>query len=437
EVDRGWLSGAAGARRAYWGGEVLGRGGGGGGGEGGGGTETGLTGSFTMNGSSAEETNPYRQLASVLEGIFNPAAGGGGGNGAVVSSSSLSAAPAASRMTAVELEADPAAVTDGGEAAQLVATRAEPIIANPGSYVLDRMSGTLYVRARPSVMYRLHRMVNRFKEVLNRQIHIEAKIFEVSLNDENRTGINWAHLKDQVVLGFGLTQTIGANGAALSPLTNAATIAVGGASNNTTTISPIGQSGFTATHSGQQWLGMVDLLRQFGDVRSVSNPSIRARHGQPSMISVGQSSSYVETIATNTTAGANTDTTTTTPTVNQVFDGLMIGVVPFIKDHDRISLSIHPIQSSVVPSSLSLQDVTGNGSMVTLPQVDLKEISTMLEMNSGDLVMLGGLIDESTETITQGVPFLSSIPVLGYLFRHDTELKRTRELVIMLRATTI
>ena len=72
-----------------------------------------------------------------------------------------------------------------------------------------------------------------------------------------------------------------------------------------------------------------------------------------------------------------------------------------------------------------------------LPRVGIKEISTTIGAQSGDIIILGGLINKRKAKANKGVPFFSSIPILGYLFKYESLADESRELVIMLRVTII
>ena len=119
-----------------------------------------------------------------------------------------------------------------------------------------------------------------------------------------------------------------------------------------------------------------------------------------------------------------------------MFDGLILGVIPFIEEGGRITLLINPIKSDVDQASLELEN-TGAGQSISLPVVHIKEISTTIALNSGDMVMLGGLIDKRHSTENRGVPILSSIPIFGYLFKNDFKSDVTREMVIILSVNVI
>jgi type II secretory pathway component GspD/PulD (secretin) len=121
---------------------------------------------------------------------------------------------------------------------------------------------------------------------------------------------------------------------------------------------------------------------------------------------------------------------------SQVFDGLMIGVVPFIDIDGNISLSVHPVQSKVDPLSLQLVSAGGD-TRITLPVVDLKSMVTQLKVRSGDAVILGGLIDQTDARSSVEVPALGRIPILGNLFRQRANEDSVRELVLVLKVTLL
>jgi type II secretory pathway component GspD/PulD (secretin) len=122
--------------------------------------------------------------------------------------------------------------------------------------------------------------------------------------------------------------------------------------------------------------------------------------------------------------------------VSTVFDGLILGVIPFIDEYGHVTLLINPIKSDVDQSSLEEQSV-GEDLSIALPRVSVKEISSTIALNNGDIVVLGGLIDKDKITDNSGVPFLSGIPLLGYLFKDEDVRDDIRELVILLKVSVV
>jgi MSHA type pilus biogenesis protein MshL len=240
--------------------------------------------------------------------------------------------------------------------------------------------------------------------MLSRQIKIEARIIEVILSDHYKYGIDWSAIKD---------------------LANASTELTGAAWSLGNGLVLSGTSGDYSLQS------TIDALNTFGDVKVVSNPSIRSKHGKPSILSVGTSFSYKKSVQRTTSTSSSTTDETVDVEVSTVFDGLLLGVIPFIEANGKITLLINPIKSDVDQESLIPEEVAG-GDSISLPQVSIKEISTTIALQDGDVAILGGLIDKRQVTDNRGVPFLSSIPILGYLFKNELKREESRELVIIL-----
>ncbi len=297
-----------------------------------------------------------------------------------------------------------------GNAYTVIEEMVKRILSEGGQYSLNRLSGSLYVKDRPAVIRSVGKLVNHFKEMLSRQILIEARIIEVYLNDEYEYGIDWDIIKE-----------------------------LSGAATELTSASwSLGRGLLLAGTSGDFSLNAtVEALNTFGDLKVVSNPSIRSKHGKPSIISVGTSYTYKSRITTRRTTTSSTNEETTDVEVSTVFDGLILGVIPFIEENGKVSLLINPIKSDVDKTSLEPEAIGNSGDSISLPIVSIREFSATIAMNNADVVILGGLIDKRRTRVNQGVPFLSSIPIVGYLFKNERDIDESRELVIILSVTLI
>ena len=282
------------------------------------------------------------------------------------------------------------------------------VISPKGKYSLSRLSGVLYVKDTPAAIRSVANLVGHLRERMSKQILIEARIIEVDLSEGYQYGIDWDMLRNEIHTKSMLNSAKwSSTGLLLSGITGA----------------------FTSNAT-------IEALNVFGDAKIVSNPSIRTKHGQPAIISVGTSITYKEKVKTTRYADTSSSSSDTTEVeVSTVFDGLILGVIPFIDEDNKITLLINPIKSDVDRDSLTPQTVGDQD--ISLPEVNIKEISTTIGLNDGDIVVLGGLIDIRRSTTNQGVPFLSSIPLLGYLFKNETMSDETRELVILLRVSII
>ena len=279
------------------------------------------------------------------------------------------------------------------------------ILSKNGKYALNRLSGSLYVKDTPAVIRSISKLINHFKAMLSRQILIEARIIEVGLSDKFKYGIDWSVLRDKA--------------AALTTKTG---------------VSWSLGNGLVFSHANGEFTidAAMDALNTFGKEKVVSNPSIRVKHGKPALISVGTSFTYKKKVQTTREVTTGSDREITDVDVSTVFDGLILGVIPFIGENQRISLLINPINSSVNRESLVPKSVGSGGQEISLPEVRVKEMSTTIELTSGDVVVLGGLIDDVQTTENSGIPILSSIPIIGHLFKNQTKDMESRELVIIL-----
>lgn len=374
-------------------------------GAGGGGSNV-LSGEFRIEGRSPREVNPYEGLNEMLDTLVGASPGG--------ASSDLYGA---------------SSVAEVGRLSHI----STAIQSDTPFYSLNRMTGTLFVQARPSVMKIVAELVQRYKRVLGRQILLEAQILEVTLEDEFQYGIDWSELRRKESSSFGPTGQTLSGVSTTFPGSNTdqvgRTVTIPGQ-----TLEAAGRSFGSLVFVGTEFAATVSLLEAFGTVRVLSNPSIRAKHGQASIISVGTSNSFVAQAGSTAISGVGA-TLTQTIQASTVFDGLVLGVIPFIADDNVITLSIHPIQSSVDPGSLALVPI--GDTAISLPRVALKEISTLLTMQDGDVVILGGLIDQSSSEVTNQVPGFGNIPWLGNLFKKKATKQRVRELVVVLKVTVI
>jgi MSHA type pilus biogenesis protein MshL len=297
-----------------------------------------------------------------------------------------------------------------GNVYDVVEEMTKRVMSGVGKYSLNRLSGSLFVKDKPSTIRVISKLINHFNTMLSRQILIEARIIEVALSDEYKYGIDWNIIRDGV--------------GSLATLTSASW--------------SMGRGLIFNNASGKFSIGAaVNALSTFGDAKVVSNPTIRAKHGKPAIISVGTSYTYKKSVEV-TNFGGDSQRDTTEVEVSTVFDGLILGVIPFIEENGKISLLINPIKSDVDRDSLEPESVgSQDGNTISLPRVRIKEISTTITVENDSVIILGGLIDKYKTNLTRRVPFLSLIPIIGYFFKNEIQSEETRELVIILRASLI
>ncbi len=152
------------------------------------------------------------------------------------------------------------------------------------------------------------------------------------------------------------------------------------------------------------------------------------------MITGGKTTRYVDSVTTVVNNNGGTGTTSYTVNTKDLLSGIGLGVIANIESDDEIVLQLTPVNSR-----LSKMDQRTFGSFMTgyaevdLPEINLREMTTMAKVKSGQLLIIGGIIDEQTGTTGNKVPFLGDIPLIGYAFKSETKSTTKRELVILLR----
>ncbi|HQP31295.1 MAG TPA: hypothetical protein PLB81_08200 [Deltaproteobacteria bacterium] len=283
-----------------------------------------------------------------------------------------------------------------------------------GTYSINRALGVLEINDMRPAIERIESYIKTIKAFYNSQVMITAKIIEVTLRDESKYGIDWTSIHTSI------------RGYDFNPIQQTLSLA-------TDNLVPALQIAASSTEHGFD--AALNALAEFGDIKVLSNPRIRVTNGQPALISVGTSTSYIQEIKLTTTTGDG-DTQIITPevTLGSIFDGIMLGVVPNIDlDKNAVNLSITPIKSKLV----KIEERTIEKDVYSLPTVSLEEASTQIRVPSGDIIVLGGLISKNITTENKRVPIFGDIPYLGYLFRQETKGVETVELVVLLEPVII
>lgn len=275
-------------------------------------------------------------------------------------------------------------------------------------YYFNRFTGLLTITTTPPKMKIIDNFLKNILKELNKQVLIEARLVEVVLNNNNAYGINWSGK----LLGNSTTLNMGYE-ATKQTLANS--------------LNPVG-----VIYNSKDMSDLFAFMSSQGRVETVGNPRLRVMNGQSAMISSGQLLPYWE-LSTSTNSDTNTDTVNYSRVM--VLDGLILGVTPYIKDDNTVTISIVPIFSSVESEKI-LTNSAGE-TVASYPIVNMKEAGTVLNMNSGNTVVMGGLISNVENNVEYKVPFLSNIPFLGNIFKSKSKTSEKRELVIFLTTTVI
>lgn len=282
------------------------------------------------------------------------------------------------------------------------------------SFSVNRMTGTVVVTATRKDLARVDSYLKLLKKILKRQVLVEARIVEVQLTDSLKYGIDWTFL------GRGING-VGAVGAGTSGFTN--------------TLASL--PNFNVNLTGGDFTSLLKALQQQGNINVLSNPRVNIMNGQTAFLSVGRKVDFISKVET-TSAGSATTVPTVTFSVetSSVLSGIIFGIVPYISEaaDNNISMTISPIVTDLVKLDTKTVGTTGNNAVeLSLPTVDLRELSTTVQVKNGQMVIIGGLIQKKDKLQDNNVPFLADIPVIGYLFKNRDKSTEKTELIIMLK----
>jgi len=284
------------------------------------------------------------------------------------------------------------------------------------SVIVNREAGLIIVRA----TYRQHKEIQAFVDnVLNiskRQVMIEATIAEIKLSDRYQAGIDWSVVAENPGSGVNILTNLTASNLAQSPFSSLT---------------------LNDTISGNQVGMTLKALEQFGDVQVLSSPKIMAINNQPAILKVVDNIVYFE-MDVNTSLSQVTSLTTFETQIKTVPVGFVMSVTPYINEHEAVTLNIRPTISRVIDSVEDPNPAFKNAGVISaVPVIQIREIESILTINSGDTAVIGGLMQDTINDKSQGVPILSSIPLIGGLFRYDDDIREKSELIIFIRPVVI
>ncbi|HEB28362.1 MAG TPA: pilus (MSHA type) biogenesis protein MshL [Porticoccus sp.] len=277
------------------------------------------------------------------------------------------------------------------------------------SVIVTPQAGIIVVRAMPDELDIARDFLRRAEMIMRRQVVLETKILEVQLSDSYQTGIDWTAVSD-------------INGNTLS-------FGVGGSS----TVSPNSIGGaFSAAFSSDDFLGVIELLETQGSVQVLSSPRISTVNNQKAVIKVGSDEFFVTEISNTTTTSTGTTTNNPEIELTPFFSGIALDVTPQISEDNTIILHIHPSISKVEDQ---IKTITLGEQVVELPLAlsTIRETDSVVYARSGQVVILGGLMQNKSVDQNSGTPVLGNIPLLGHLFSQQRNATVKNELVILLK----
>ena len=305
---------------------------------------------------------------------------------------------------------NPAAIQNNGNTVvkRMTFREAASVISNPES-------GIITVRATSRQHEKVQEFLDRVMSSARRQVLIEATIVEVTLSDGYQQGIDWTRV------------------------TSGSTFGIKSASVDTGVDNPI--KPFTLTYKGLNPLNnlstTVNLLRAFGSVKVLSSPKLSVLNNQTATLKVTEDYVYFN-VKSDTTTTANVGTTvgvTTTP--QSVAVGFFMSLTAQISDGDTVTLNVRPSISSIYGYATDPNPLIPKDLQNKVPKIRTREIESLMRIESGDIAVLGGLMEDRQDNNDGRVPGLGDIPFFGELFNTRGNSSSKSELVIFLRPTVI
>ncbi len=316
--------------------------------------------------------------------------------------------------------------------------------------VISPQSGVIVVRALPSEIRHVESFLRATRLVIERQVMLEAKIIEVELADGYQAGINWAAFRHgegaRVTAGVGTPGTnLATSGSLSSPTARAADGSVlassalaGVPGSNLLLGTDIPGAVFGLAFQTSNFASLLSFLQTQGSLQVLSSPRIAALNNQKAVLKVGNDEFFVTNVTTTTLTSA-TGAATQSPSivVQPFFSGVALDVTPQIDEHNQIILHVHPSVSNVVEKTKVIDLGTSGNFRLPLASSSISETDTVVRVQDGNIVAIGGLMRESTRKTKSGVPGLADLPVVGGAFRSNTSNARKSELVILIKPTVI
>ncbi|HUX24179.1 MAG TPA: secretin N-terminal domain-containing protein [Burkholderiales bacterium] len=324
--------------------------------------------------------------------------------------------------------------------------------------MISPQSGVVLVRAMPQELRSVAKVLKAMQISVDREVILQAKIIDVTLNHAYQAGINWAAFPTSGIAGGftsglgGANNSLGVTGS-LSGSTSGSTAGVGsnfaanpGAGAGLATLGGT-VAGATNVAGGvfglavqtKDFASLLQFLQTQGSVQVLSSPRVSTLNNQKAVLKVGTDQPYVTSISVVpgvVSSGVSTPTTVA-PQISNIFSGVSLDVTPQIDDEGNIALHIHPLVTSVSSKTVGFNLAGVGAQSVDVAAINVSESDTMVRTTDGNIVVLGGLMEVTLNNGRSGIPGLADAPLIGGAFRNTSDDTVKRELVILIKPTIV
>jgi len=377
--------------------------------------------------SSTGEGNISSSAGGSSGGSGGAGGGSGGGSGTFQDNSSLTEVKNESKNKFWDalteniqkfLKKDPVIIEETKSENKKVSVTTETDVS--GDVIVNKETGLIAVRATQKQHINIARFVSNVLSNAKRQVLIEATIAEIKLSDRYQSGVDWSLVASDPNSGASFSTDLREANLGQSPFSSL------------TLANQVG---------GDQLSITLRSLEQFGDVKVLSSPKVMAINNQPAVLKVVDNFVYFEMEVDSTVSGAvgtSLAVTTFETEIKTVPVGFVMSVTPYINEHDVVTLNIRPTISRIIDKVVDPNPEFKKVNVISeVPVIQVREIESVLQINSGDTAIIGGLMQDSKNDVNKGIPFLSSIPLIGGLFSYEDDQREKSELIIFIKPVVV
>jgi MSHA biogenesis protein MshL len=295
--------------------------------------------------------------------------------------------------------------------------------------IVNAAAGVVVVRATPLELRQIAQYLEAVQLSVERQVMLEAKILEVELSKDAQTGVNWS--------AFGNFLNGALSLAALAPgitLSGTGQIDLAAA---TTTASTSGKAFYGVAFQHANFSTLLTFLESQGKVQVLSSPRIATINNQKAVLKVGSDELYVTGVSSSISSTGSSTTSVPSVTLQPFFSGIALDVTPQIDKDGMVMLHVHPSISTVTEKQKSINLGSLGSYKLPLAASTISETDSIVRVKDGQIVAIGGLMQQEQREENSQVPGLGDAPVVGGLFRQKSTVMRKRELVILMKTTVI
>ena len=313
------------------------------------------------------------------------------------------------------------------------------------SVTISPQAGMIVVKALPSELSAVREFLERSELSVKRQVILEAKILEVRLSEGFEAGVNWGAISGQLAHAKNITDgfALGGDGSAaeVNEFRNLKRSIVltdkdGGETIQQIDVREAIGGTFSSLLKVQDITKVLSLLETQGSVQVLSSPRVSTVNNQKAVIRVGSDEYFVTGISNNTTSNATSVSSTPNIELSPFFSGIALDVTPQIAEDGEVVLHIHPVVSDVTDQQ---KNFTVGNQDFSLPLAlrGIRESDSIVKAKNGQVIVLGGLMQESKNKVDGKRPLLGDIPLVNSLFRTKNKASSKTELVILLRPIVV